>query len=136
MKKTFVAALLAATCALSTSAIAAPIAMDGSFGTGNMTSGAYNAVFSGKSFLPEQYTVNSLSFSFTFLDDGSDNYTKSVATGKTKTVKVRLDAAILRRVKDAGTLKVLAVVRVKDGAGNAETVRKKITLVWDVSQRS
>jgi hypothetical protein len=69
MKKSFIAALLTATCAISTSAFAAPIALDGSFGS-NLSNKTYDAVFSGKSFLPENYTVNGLSFSFTFLDNG------------------------------------------------------------------
>jgi streptogramin lyase len=60
----------------------------------------------------------------------------SIKTGKTKSVKVRLDAATLRRVRDAGTLKVLAVVKVRDAAGNKKTVRKEITLVSDVARRT
>jgi len=69
MKKIVIAALLAATCALSTTASAAVVAMDGSFAS-NLNNKTYDAVFSAKSLLPESYTVNSLSFSFSFLDNG------------------------------------------------------------------
>ncbi|WP_313166234.1 PEP-CTERM sorting domain-containing protein [Massilia oculi] len=69
MKKIVIAALLAATCALSTTASAAVVAMDGSFAS-NLNNKTYDAVFSAKSLLPDNYTVNSLSFSFSFLDNG------------------------------------------------------------------
>lgn len=69
MKKIVIAALLATTCALSTTASAEVIAMDGSFGT-KLSNKTYDAVFSGKSLLPDSYAVNGLSFSFSFLDAG------------------------------------------------------------------
>jgi hypothetical protein len=69
MKKIIIAALLAATCAMSTTASAAVVALDGSFAS-SLNNKSYDAVFSGTSFLPENYTVNSLSFSFSFLDAG------------------------------------------------------------------
>jgi hypothetical protein len=69
MNKLVIAALLATT--MSTGAFAAPIALDGSFAT-NLSNKTYDAVFSGKSFLPEDYVVNGLSFSFSFLDAGGN----------------------------------------------------------------
>jgi hypothetical protein len=69
MNKLVIAALLATT--MSTGALAAPIALDGSFAT-NLSNKTYDAVFSGKSFLPENYVVNGLSFSFSFLDAGGN----------------------------------------------------------------
>jgi len=69
MNKSIITALLAATFAFSTTATAAPVALDGSFST-NLSNKTYDAVFSGKSFLPENYTVNGLTFSFSFLDNG------------------------------------------------------------------
>lgn len=70
MKKMFAAALLTTICSISTSALAAPIAMNGAFDTNNMGNDTYSAVFSGKSFLPEKYAVNGLTFSFSFVDAG------------------------------------------------------------------
>lgn len=67
MNKFVIAALLATT--MSSGALAAPIALDGAFAT-NLSTKTYDAVFSGKSFLPENYVVNGLSFSFSFLDAG------------------------------------------------------------------
>lgn len=69
MKKIVIAALLAATCALSTTASATVVEMKGSFAS-NLSNETYNATFSAKSLLPDNYTVNSLSFSFSFLDNG------------------------------------------------------------------
>jgi len=77
MKKLITTALLTALCTISTAALATPVAMTGSFASGSLSDNTYSAVFSGKSFLPTDYTVNSLSFSFTFLDDTSDNWTTS-----------------------------------------------------------
>ena len=77
MKKLITTALLTALCTISTAALATPVAMTGSFASGSLSDNTYSAVFSGKSFLPTDYTVNSLSFSFTFLDDGKDNWTTS-----------------------------------------------------------
>ena len=68
MKKMIIAAALVAS-ALSTTAMATPITMDGAFST-SLDNKSYDAVFSGKSFLPENYLVNGLSFSFSFLDAG------------------------------------------------------------------
>jgi len=70
MKKMFAAALLTTICAMSTSAVAAPISMNGSFGADKLGNDSYSGVFSGKSFLPENYVVNGLSFSFSFMDAG------------------------------------------------------------------
>ncbi|MGF6274377.1 hypothetical protein ABIB38_002757 [Massilia sp. UYP11] len=67
MKKTVVAALFAVACAISTSASAETINLDGSFGS-TLSNKTYDAVF--KSNLDGQYELNSLSFSFSFLDNG------------------------------------------------------------------
>ncbi len=67
MKKIIITALLAATCAISASASAEVISLDGSFGS-NLTNKTYDAVF--KSNLDGKYEMNSLSFSFSFLDNG------------------------------------------------------------------
>lgn len=72
MKKTIIAALLAATCAIATSASAETIRLDGSFGS-NLSTKTYDAVF--KSNLTEKFDVNSLSFSFTFKDFGTTDWT-------------------------------------------------------------
>lgn len=83
MKKMFGTALLAAACALSTSASAAVLEMDSSFGPGKLSNGTYNPVYGGLSNLTGNYEVNSLSFSFKFLDDGSDTWSKSTKTTTT-----------------------------------------------------
>jgi hypothetical protein len=80
MKKTFVKAVLAAFCFVSASAFATPVALTGSIGTSNLSNSTYNASYSGKSFLPENYLINSLTFSFTFKDDAKDSYTSLPAT--------------------------------------------------------
>lgn len=67
MKKIIITALLAATCAISASASAEVINLDGSFGS-KLSTGTYNNVF--KSGLTGQYDVNSFKFSFTFTDFG------------------------------------------------------------------
>ena len=67
MKQTIIAALLAVACALSTSASAETINLDGSFGT-SLSSKTYDTVF--KSNLEGKYELNSLTFSFAFLDNG------------------------------------------------------------------
>jgi hypothetical protein len=77
MKKLITTALLSALCTISTAALATPIAMNGSFSSSSLSNNNYSAVFSGKSFLPTDYVVNSLSYSFTFRDDGSDNWSTS-----------------------------------------------------------
>lgn len=69
MKKTFTAALLTAALAFSTTASATAINLDGSFGS-TLSNGHYGANFSGAPSVPNGYTVNSLSFSFTFADNG------------------------------------------------------------------
>lgn len=69
MKQSLIAVLLAATCAFSTTASAAWTPMTGTSGA-DLSSGSYNATYSGKSYLPENYTVNGLTFSFSFLDAG------------------------------------------------------------------
>lgn len=78
MKKTIIAALLAATCAIATSASASAetIRLDGSFGN-NLSTNTYNTVF--KSNLTEKFDVNSLSFSFTFQDFGPTAWTEGKA---------------------------------------------------------
>lgn len=83
MKKIFIAVLLTAACAISTSASAAVLEMESSFGPGKLSSGGYNPVYGGLSNLIGNYDVNSLSFSFTFLDDGTDTWTKSTKTTTT-----------------------------------------------------
>lgn len=87
MKKLITTALLTALCTISTAALATPIALNGSFSSSTLSDSTYSAVFSGKSFLPADYTVNSLSYSFTFRDDGSDNWSTSapVSNGSTLT---------------------------------------------------
>ncbi|MEW7851183.1 PEP-CTERM sorting domain-containing protein [Massilia aurea] len=77
MKKLITTALLTALCTISTAALATPVAMTGSFASGSLSDNTYSAVFSGKSLLPTDYTVNSLSYSFTFRDDDADNWTTS-----------------------------------------------------------
>lgn len=72
MKKIFATALLTTLCALSASASATTIALDGSFGADKLANNTYSTVFSGKSSLPVDYTVNGLSFSFTFIDAGGN----------------------------------------------------------------
>jgi hypothetical protein len=67
MKQTIITALLAVTCALSTPASAETITLDGSFGT-SLSSKTYDTVF--KSNLEGKYELNSLTFSFAFLDNG------------------------------------------------------------------
>lgn len=83
MKKIFGTALLAVACAISTSASAAILDMDSTFGPGKLSSGSYNPVYGGLSNLTGNYEVNSLSFSFTFLDDGTDTWSKSTKTTTT-----------------------------------------------------
>ena len=87
MKKLITTALLTALCTISASALATPIAMTGAFASSDMANNNYSAVFSGKSFLPADYTVNSLTYSFSFRDDGSDMFTTSgpVSTGSNMT---------------------------------------------------
>jgi len=68
MKKTIITALLAATCAISTSAFAEIVEMNGSFGR-NLANNNYNATFSFDQ-PTDNYKVNGLSFSFSFLDNG------------------------------------------------------------------
>lgn len=80
MKKLIATALLTALCTISTAALATPVALNGSFASSALSNNNYSAVFSGKSFLPADYVVNSLSYSFTFRDDGSDSWTTSAPT--------------------------------------------------------
>jgi len=68
MKKTIITALLAATCAISTSAFAETLEMTGSFGR-NLANNSYNATFSFDQ-PSDNYKVNGLTFSFSFLDAG------------------------------------------------------------------
>ncbi|TXF97309.1 PEP-CTERM sorting domain-containing protein [Massilia arenae] len=63
-------ALLLAAATLSTTAFAAPIALDGSLSNGMLDQGHYKAVFTNNTAPPEKYTFNSLSYSFSFKDDG------------------------------------------------------------------
>jgi hypothetical protein len=77
MKKLAATALLTAFCAISTAASATPITLTGSMGATALSNATYNAIFSGKSVLPQDYTINALSFSFSFTDDGSDSWTTS-----------------------------------------------------------
>jgi len=67
MKQTIIAALLAITCAFSTSASAESVKLDGSFGS-SLSNKTYDTVF--KSNLEGNYELNSLSFTFSFLDNG------------------------------------------------------------------
>lgn len=69
MKKLFIAALLVATSAISISASAATLSLDGSLATGTLGNKTYSSVFTGLSALTGDYTVNSLSFKFSFMDD-------------------------------------------------------------------
>ncbi len=87
MKKLITTALLTALCTISAAALATPIAMTGTFASSDMANNNYSAVFSGKSFLPADYTVNSLTYSFSFRDDGTDMFTTSapVSTGSSMT---------------------------------------------------
>jgi hypothetical protein len=80
MKKLITTALLSALCTISTAALATPIAMNGSFSSSSLSDNNYSAVFSGKSFLPTDYVVNSLTYSFTFRDDGTDSWSTSAPT--------------------------------------------------------
>lgn len=77
MKK-IIAALLAATCAISASASAEVINLDGSFGS-KLSTSTYNTVF--KSGLTGEYDVNSFSFSFTFTDFGDTAWKAGKAYG-------------------------------------------------------
>ena len=78
MKKIITTALLVATCAISASASAEVINLDGSFGS-KMSTGTYNNVF--KSGLTGEYDVNSFSFSFTFTDFGDTVWNAGEAYG-------------------------------------------------------
>jgi hypothetical protein len=87
MKKLITTALLTTLCTISAAALATPIAMTGAFASSDLANNNYSAVFSGKSFLPTDYTVNSLAYSFSFRDDGADVFTTSapVSTGSSMT---------------------------------------------------
>lgn len=76
MKNAIIAALLATTCAISTSASAETISLSGSFGD-KLTTNTYDTVF--KSNLSDQFSVNSLSYSFTFTDFGDTVWTDGKA---------------------------------------------------------
>jgi hemolysin type calcium-binding protein len=52
----------------------------------------------------------------------------SVAANSRKTVKLKLPATLKRTLKRTGKLSLLLSARVKDPAGNARTVKKKVTL--------
>ena len=77
MKKLITTALLTTLCIISATALATPIAMTGAFASSDLANNNYSAAFSGKSFLPTDYTVNSLAYSFSFRDDGTDMSTTS-----------------------------------------------------------
>ncbi len=77
MQKFLGTVVLAAIAAMSNSAFAAPVALTGAIGASALSTGTYNATFSGASFLPENYLINSLKYSFTFKDDASDGWTTS-----------------------------------------------------------
>lgn len=79
MKKFAAVTLFTAIAAIALPASAGPIALQGSFAS-NLSTGTYDATFSGKSFLPEQYLINSLNFSFSFKDDQIDGWTSSNPT--------------------------------------------------------
>lgn len=90
MTKFLGTALLAAICAMSNQVSAAPVALNGSIGSNALSNGTYEATFSGTSFLPANYLINSLAYSFTFRDDASDSWTvgepkhdKTTTTGYT-----------------------------------------------------
>ena len=87
MKKLITTALLTTLCTISAAALATPIAMTGAFASSDLANNNYSAVFSGKSFLPTDYTVNSLAYSFSFRDDGADTFMTSapVSTGSSMT---------------------------------------------------
>lgn len=68
MKKTIITALLAATCAISTSAFAVSLEMKGAFQR-NLANDSYDATFRFEQ-PTDNYKVNGLTFSFSFLDAG------------------------------------------------------------------
>lgn len=76
MKKTLAAVLLTAICAYTTTASAAIISLNNDFSNGKMSNGTYSSVFNGTAGLAP-YTINSLSFSFTFSDDADDTLNKT-----------------------------------------------------------
>ena len=51
----------------------------------------------------------------------------SVAANSRKTVKLKLPATLKRTLKRTGKVSLLLTARVKDPAGNARTVKKKVT---------
>jgi|GEM_PF-1186495 len=68
--KQIITALLLAAATLSTTAAAAPISLNGSLANGMLDQGSYKVAFINDTPLPEKYTFNSLSYSFSFKDDG------------------------------------------------------------------
>lgn len=79
MKTILATVLFTAVCAITTSASATVLDLDTTFGNGHL-SGAYNPVYTGLSNLTGPYAINSLSFTFSFKDDGTDTWTKSTST--------------------------------------------------------
>lgn len=55
-------------------AMAATITLDASLPTGYLSNGSYQGSFNGAPYLPSQFSINSIAFSFTFADDASDNF--------------------------------------------------------------
>jgi len=99
MKRIFAAFLLAA-ATLSTTATAAPISLNGSLANGMLDQGNYNVVFTNNTTLPEKYNFNSLSYSFSFKDDGEQMKLKSTSDrdegqyGKVKNGKTTRDVTV------------------------------------------
>lgn len=86
IKKFVGSALFAACAALSTVASATPVTLTGSIANNTLLSnGTVSGVFDGTSVLPTDYTINSLTFSFTFLDDTDPLTSSTTVTGKTST---------------------------------------------------
>jgi len=83
MKKIFIASLLVAASVISTSASAAILELNGNIANGMLANGNHKPVFTGLSSLTGDYTINSLSYSFTFTDDGTDTWSSSPTTQKT-----------------------------------------------------
>jgi hypothetical protein len=54
--------------------------------------------------------------------------TITIAGGKTATVKLQLSSGALRQLVSRGRLKVSAVAKATDAAGNRKTVQSRITL--------
>lgn len=78
MKKLFTATAVLAFSILSSAALATPLTMSGGIANGILAQGSYTGTFK-SSGLPADYAVNSLSFTFNFIDD-TDTFSTSAPT--------------------------------------------------------